>query len=156
MDIIKVVDRHIGIWYKKEAYMAFQKEMMNRLRAACKEAGKVDNAPIKALTPAEKRILITHAIGRCHEELLKTNACERAFIATGTWLLVSHLIRDENGVNNGPASVPAESQVKFQHLKEYIQESSKDGEDSMIVCNDGSKDSKWFVYKHFYQKRCTL
>ena len=88
--------------------------MMCRLREARKKSKTADGITIHPLTPREKRVLVTKAIGQCHEDLMKTNACERAFIATATWLPVSHLERD-----SGPAFVPEESQVKLQHLPEY-------------------------------------
>ena len=74
------------------------------------------------MTPAEKRILITHAVGDIHEKMCKSTAFHHAFFATGTWLPISHLIR------NNDLAVPAlenashlevEKLVKIQHFKEY-------------------------------------
>ena len=96
-EIVQVVDRHIGIRYEKAVYMAFRKELMRRLSEARDMAGKSDGVTIEPLTPREKRIITTRAVGNCHERLLKTEACKRAFVATGTWLPISHIVRNENG-----------------------------------------------------------
>ena len=67
-----------------------------------------------SLTPREKRILITHAIGEFHEKITQSNAYERANVATGTWMKISHCLGE-----SGPANLPEDSEVSIQHLNEY-------------------------------------
>ena len=43
-DIIQVIDRHIGVWYKKAVYCAFRIEMMRRLKVARDETGTTEGA----------------------------------------------------------------------------------------------------------------
>ena len=97
-DIIQVIDRHIGVIYKKSVYMAVRKELMRRLQWARQEAGRADGVTIPLLAPCEKRIIITKAIPDCHERLINSNAHERAFIATATWMPISHLVRDKSSM----------------------------------------------------------
>ena len=118
-EIIQVIDRHIGVQYKRAVYLAFRKELMRRLRKAREEAGTSVGVKITPMAPREKRILITKSVAEEHEKLLKSGAYERAFIATATWLPISHLVRDSNGVCHGPATIAEESQVELQHLPEY-------------------------------------
>ena len=93
-DIIQVIDRHIGIIYKRAVYKAIRVELQKRLRQAREAAGGADGITIKALIPREKRIIITKAVSDCHERLTHhlCKTYERAFIATGTWMPVYHLL----------------------------------------------------------------
>ena len=129
-DIIQVIDRHIGIIYKRAVYKAVRVELMKRLREARELAGTDNGITIKALTPREKRILITRAVGDCHAKLTHylCKTYERAFIATGTWMPVYHLLDAicNYTVSNpgavvalGPSAIPEENQVLLQHLKKY-------------------------------------
>ena len=118
-DIIQVVDRHIGVIYKKAVYMAVRKELMRQLQWAQQEAGRADGVTIPPLAPCEKCINITKAIPDCHERLINSNAYERAFITTATWMPISHLVREKNGACNMPLTVPEELQVDLQYLPEY-------------------------------------
>ena len=68
------------------------------------------------MTPAEKRILITRVAADHHEKLLKTNACKRGYLATATWMPVSHLERDEFGSASDQACTKEETEVKLQYL----------------------------------------
>ena len=90
---LQVVDRHIGIRYKKYVYRMYRREMLSRLNQKLDDMDA--DASIMKLTPAEKRILITHAIGDIHEKLCNAGAFQHAFFATGTWLPISHLIRHD-------------------------------------------------------------
>ena len=100
-DIVQVIDRHIGIIYKRAVYRAMRAEYMRRLREAVKNAGRKrkrdeEEVTVKALTPREKRIIITKAIADCHAKLTQAT-CDtyyRAFIATATWMPVSHMYDD--------------------------------------------------------------
>ena len=120
-DIVQVIDRHIGIRYKRAVYRAFRKELMKRMKAARAAAGTSDGVVIAQLTPREKRIIITKAIANEHAKLTRPECVvyERGFVATGTWLPVNHLVRDEDGNCAGPVTIPAEAEVKLQHLPEY-------------------------------------
>jgi hypothetical protein len=116
--ILQVVDRHIGVRYKEAVY----KEYRRRMTKSLMEARKTDqNAIVEPMTPREKRILITRAIGNLHEKLAKTDLFQRAFVATGTLLPVNHLTRNESGalVNSSIDSPEEESQVKLQHFPDY-------------------------------------
>ena len=118
-DIVQVVDRHIGVRYKQAVYLAFRTEMMRRLKAAQEAAGGADGIIIPKLTPREKRIIITKAVAAEHEKLVNTDVWKRGFIATATWMPVSHLRKDDEGNFCGLANIPEESEVKLQHLPEY-------------------------------------
>ena len=118
-DIIQVIDRHIGILYKQAVYLAMRKEMMRRLQAARKEAGRVDGVTVPALIPREKRILITKAIGDCHRRLAASGVYKRAFIATATWMPIQHLLPNDDSDVERPSNAPQDSEVKLQHLPEY-------------------------------------
>ena len=65
-------------------YRGIRAEVMKRLREC--EAGKTP----RPLTTREKRILITKIIADKHEQVLASGGCERAFIATGTWMPIDH------------------------------------------------------------------
>ena len=132
-DIIQVIDRHIGIIYKRAVYRAVRVELMKRLREARDAAGCADGITIKAMTPKEKRVLITWAVGDCHARLTHhlCKTYERAFIATATWMPVYHLLQSvvtfDSESNNattvaaiGPSVIPEDYQVLLQHLKNYI------------------------------------
>jgi len=58
--------------------------------------------------------LITYAIGDFHEKIVKSDAYERANIATCTLMKICHCI-DENEQFNQQE----DSEVSIQHLKEY-------------------------------------
>ena len=62
---------------------------------------------------AEKRILVTKLAAEYHEELLKTEACNRGFHDTGTWMLVAHLERDEFGNTFDQTCTEEENEVKL-------------------------------------------
>ena len=86
--IVQPIDRHVGIIYKRAVYRTFRSEFMRRMRAA-----RVDVRP-EPMTADEKRILITKAVANTHELLWSTDKFHRAFIATGTWMPVQHLVPD--------------------------------------------------------------
>jgi len=111
---VQVIDRYIGIQYKDYVYLCIRRELTKRLKAARVANGGADGVIIPSLTPREKRILITHAIGEFHEKITKSDAFERANVATGTWMPVSHCIAED-----GPSNLPVDSEVSIQHLKEY-------------------------------------
>ncbi len=72
------------------------------------------------ITPAEKQILITNAVGVIHEKLCKSNAFMSHFHAIGMWLPINHLVHDESGnVNSNIPAPEEEMQVSIQHFKEY-------------------------------------
>ena len=134
-EAIQVIDRHIGIMYKRAVYFAIRSEYLKRLNEAREAAGNADGITIRGLTPREKRIIITKAVGDCHARLTHylNKTYFRAFIATGTWLPVSHLTGIEAAgpsaadsearpsvQTQGPAAVPQESQVSIQHFKNYF------------------------------------
>ena len=118
-DIVQVIDRHIGVRYKQAVHMAFRTEMVHRLKAAREAAGGADGIIIPKLIPRDKRIIITKAVAAEHEKLVNTDVWKRGFIATATWMPVSHLRKDEEGNFCGLANIPQESEVKLQHLPEY-------------------------------------
>ena len=66
-EIIKVVDRHIGIQYKLAIYKRFRIEIMKWLQEAHKGARTVDGVTLHLMSPAEKRTLITKVVAECHE-----------------------------------------------------------------------------------------
>ncbi len=115
-DIVQVIDRHIGIIYKRAVYRAMRAELTKRLHEAiAMNGGKVEGVTIKPLIPREKRIIITKAIGECHEKLTKhtSKTYYRAFIATATWMPVRHLYE------TGSFIPDEESEVQLQHLDNY-------------------------------------
>eukprot|EP00986_Skeletonema_menzelii_P014343 scaffold9453_cov75-Skeletonema_menzelii.AAC.1 len=72
---------------------------------------------VETLTPCEKRVIITKAIGDCHAKLTSPG-CKtywRAFIATGSWMPVYHMFEDATS-NEVPVE---ETQVSLQHLPDY-------------------------------------
>ena len=85
---IQVADRHLGILYKRVVYCRMRQEMMKRLSEARKAAGGAEGVTVKALTPCEKRIVITKAIADEHERFTKIMAYWHGFIATATWMPV--------------------------------------------------------------------
>jgi len=99
--------------------MAFRKEILCQLNTVREATGGVDGITIPKLTPQEKHIIITKSVAAEHEKLLKTDVWRRGFIATVTWMSVSHLRKDDEGNFCGRATIPEESEVKLQHLPEY-------------------------------------
>lgn len=95
---LQVVDRHIGIQYKRAVYIGLRKEMMKNIRAL--KAGELP----PAFTARQKRILITKILADKHEELAATDTFFNAFIRTGTWL---------------PLDGSMDHLVKIQGLPEY-------------------------------------
>ena len=63
---LQVLDRHIGIKYKKENYVNFRKDALETLKDLRKNAGTAEGVVLKRKTPKEKRILITNLIGMAH------------------------------------------------------------------------------------------
>ena len=59
----QVVDRHVGIRYKYYVYLMYHKEMVKRLKEITNSSSIDSNVGVQKLTPAEKRILITNAVG---------------------------------------------------------------------------------------------
>ena len=86
--------------------------MPKRLREAHGANSGVAGVTIPALTPREKRILITHTIGELHNRITKLDAYERANVATGALMPVSHCLGED-----GPSNIPEDSQVLIQHMK---------------------------------------
>ena len=118
-DIIQVIDRHIGVRYKKAVYRAFRVEMMCRLKVTRDAAGTNEGGTVPPLNPKEECILITKAIADTHEMVIKSEAYRRLFVATSTWLPIDHLLKDDSGSLSGPKTIPEESEVDLQHLPEY-------------------------------------
>ena len=118
-ETIQVIDRHIGILYKRAVYRVLRAEMLKRLREARAAAGGAEGVTPQPLLPSEKRILITKAVADCHEKLTKAKNYHRAFIATANWMPVPHLMRNDDGSFNGDANVPEDYEVSLQHLSEY-------------------------------------
>ena len=133
-DIIQVIDRHIGVINKRGLYKAIRVELTKRLREACEAAGSANTITIKALTPREKRIVITKTIADCHAKLTHhlCKTYKRAFIATGTLVPVYHLLEVEaegpsietesnlpTVLSEGPSVISEDTQVSLQHLGKY-------------------------------------
>jgi len=91
---LQPVDRHIGIQYKKAVYTEVRDVMLSNMKA-----GKS-----MKLSAAEKRILITRAIGNVHASLARNNKFKDSFTRTGTWL---------------PLDKSLDHQVKLQNHPEY-------------------------------------
>ena len=91
-ELTQVIDRHIGIWYKEFVYLCIRRELTKRLREAHDANSGVAGVTVPALTPREKRILITHTIGELHNRITKLDAYERANVATGALMPVSHCL----------------------------------------------------------------
>ena len=68
-DSLQVLDRHIGVRYKKETYFNFRKDALESLKELRKNAGTADGVVLKRKTPRERRILITHSIGEAHKRV---------------------------------------------------------------------------------------
>ena len=116
--IIQVIDRHIGIIYKLCVYKAVRKDALLHLNAA--HAAAIDDTAVaNPLTPKEKHILVTKVIGDCHEQLTESNTYWRGFIATGTWMPISHMVKDAEGNYPGPQNAPEDSKVNLQHMNDY-------------------------------------
>ena len=118
-EIMQAIDWHVGILYKRAVYREMRKETMKRLHAARQETGSANGITIKEMTPREKRILITRALGDCHEKLIASSYYWRAFIATGIWMPIWYLIKNEDGVPVGPCNVPEDAHVSLQHIMKY-------------------------------------
>ena len=71
----------------------------------------------KVMTAAERRILITKSVANTHDRLWKTGAFKRAFIATGTWLPIDHLVLDMSYA--GAQTGKTDAEVFLQGLPEY-------------------------------------
>ena len=99
----KPIDRHIGKMYKVWVYRYIREKMF--------ALWKVKGTGVH-LSAKEKRILITQAVGKVHNELCKEMAYARAFDATGTWLPIDHCT-GEVGQENGSG----DSKVSLQHYK---------------------------------------
>ena len=82
----------MGIRYKYYVYLMYRKEMVKRLNEIMNSSSTDSNVGVEKLTSAEKRILITNAVGVIHEKLCKSNAFKHHFHATGTWLPINHLV----------------------------------------------------------------
>ena len=118
-EVIQVIDRHIGILYKRAVYRAMRREIMRRLREAREAAGTAHGVTIKPMTPRERRILITRAVADEHERLSASGCYLRGFIATATWMPVWHLM-DNDPMDRAPtANVSEDFEVALQHLPEY-------------------------------------
>ena len=113
-----MIDRHIGIGirYKEAVYMAYWKELTTRLEAARAAAnGGAEEVTILSLTtPRDQRVLITHVIGDFHEKIVCSGAYEKANIATGTWMSISHCIGEK-----GSENLPEDKEVSVHNLPEY-------------------------------------
>ena len=92
---------------------------MKRLWEALKGARTVDGVNLQLMIPAEKRTLIKKFVDECHERVLQSIECKRAFHTTSTWLPVTHLEVNESGATNDQDCVPKELNVKLQHLPRY-------------------------------------
>jgi hypothetical protein len=117
--MLQVIDRHIGIIYKRAVYRAMRVEYMKLYREARQAAEEAAQVVIRSLTPREKRVIITKAIGDCHAKLTspESKTYWRAFIATGSWMPVYHMFEDATLRSN---EVPVEeTQVSLQHLPNY-------------------------------------
>ena len=118
-EIIQVVDRHIGIQYKLVIYKIFRIEMMKWLQEARKGTRKVDGITLQLMSPPEKRNFIAKVVAECHERLLQSIACKRAFYATSTWLPFAHLKVNESSATKDQYYAPKDIDVKLQHLPDY-------------------------------------
>ena len=113
--MLQPVDRHVGVRYKVAVHMAIRKEVTKRLtEARIANGGNAEGVAVKRLTPRETRIIITHAVGECHDKLSESDAFERACVATGTWMPINHCVGKD-----GPSNHLEDFDVKIQHLKEY-------------------------------------
>jgi hypothetical protein len=79
---LQPIDHHIGIQYKNMVYSA----VMDHYYAAI-AANKANPTPLNA---KEKRILVTHAIGKAHAAMARKDGFRSSFIATGTWVPLDH------------------------------------------------------------------
>jgi hypothetical protein len=78
---LQVVDRHEGKPYKGAVCKDVAAENVRRYE----EATETNTMPVR-MSAMEKRIMITHSIGRHHEEACSRNKFFRSFIATGTFV----------------------------------------------------------------------
>ena len=92
---------------------------MKRLQETRKGARKVYGDTLQLMSLAEKRNLITKVIDECHERVLQSIACKRAFHATSMWLLVAHLEVNESGATKDQYYAPKELGVNIKHLPKY-------------------------------------
>ena len=106
--VVQPIDRHIGIIFKRAVYKSLREEYMRRMQAA---GAGVRPEP---LTAAEKRIFITKSIGDTYDRLWDTPTYKRSFIATGTWLPITHLVNDD-----GAETGTTDTEISLQGLKEY-------------------------------------
>lgn len=120
-ETIQVIDRHIGILYKRAVYRAMRTELHKRLSEARAAAGGAEGVTVRKMTPRDKRIIITKAVADCHRKLTASDSYLRAFIATATWMPVSHLMEqdDDNNDVEQPSNAPQDYQVSLQHLSDY-------------------------------------
>ena len=124
--IVQVIDRHIGIMYKLKVYAGYRKVQLKRLKDAWKDNDKGKTAVAAPMSPKEKRILITKIIGHVHEEITLNTTYFRAFIATGTYMHVGHLMnhREDDAINvqqvqDVVRNAPEDAQVSLQHMENY-------------------------------------
>ena len=115
---LQPIDRHIGIIYKKAVYTAYRKEMTKRLRRYLtnqRESNLIPSA-LRAMSAKDKRILIAMSISETHQHMCSSGSLKlkRAFIATGTWMPVAHLI------NNNIEEPEEDGEVKVQHFDDYV------------------------------------
>ena len=109
--VVQAIDRHLGIHYKRGVYKDVREECLRRMRAA---GPGVRPEP---MTAAERRILITKSVANTHDRLWRTGMFTRAFIATGTWLPINHLVLDMT--YHGPQAGKSDVEVSLQGLPEY-------------------------------------
>ena len=65
---------------------------MERLNAVRVSSNANASVTIEPQNPKEKRTLMTKVIGDTHEHLTESQKHFRAFIATGTWMPIYHML----------------------------------------------------------------
>jgi hypothetical protein len=112
--LLQAIDHHIGIIYKISVTKAVQAFLVEKLEQAKRDGVEFD--PASAMFISEKRILITKVVADTHERLAKANVFKRAFIATGTYMPIEHLLAADGGQNS-----PVDKEVLLQGMeKEYV------------------------------------
>ena len=77
--VLQRIDRHIGIRYKTQVYRDVRSSYTENMR----DGNRLSKEAIR-LSALKKRVLITKAVANVHEQLARSGAFQRSFIATGT------------------------------------------------------------------------
>ena len=113
---MQVIDHHIGTQCKRAVCIAIRKVIMERLDTAREATNGNMSVTIEPLKPKEKRTLMTKIICDTHERLNDSQTHFRAFIATGKWMPISHMVT--RPFPRGNQNTPDEAEVSLQHCKE--------------------------------------